>query len=1024
MRPIRLTMTAFGPYGGRQNLDFRELRDRSFLLIHGPTGSGKTTILDAICFALYGSASGSERDARQMRSHHAPPDLVTEVALDFSVGPEVYRVWRSPDQEVEKRRGQGVSRRKAEAALWRRTGVTDPGDAGVVLATGPRDVTLRIQEILGFRDDQFRQVVLLPQGEFRRVLSSGSKDRQEILEILFRTEIYRAMENSLKEAVAELRRERDALAEKRQWQLSEAGAADCEEIERRLADDLDREREAIARVGKAKAALASARDALTEAARVRDRVDELESARRELDALATTGPEIEARRAELVRARKAESLGDAEAALAARTREAEQTRALAEDCRARLDRALEALGLAESRLDVEKSPQRQKEREDARDEVMRLRELAPRVEAIDRARGAVIEARERAFSAGECAEAARRELDRLTAEARQMRAEQGMAQAEAACEAKWAAEVERVERLIGRINELVFLRGELARREQAASDARNRAAHAEAAHTRAREELARLREAWVRGQAARLAAQLIPGEPCPVCGSREHPVPAQAGEGMPTERTMKNAEEAEAGLDRAFRQAQADAGRAAAEEAAARGSVSQILSGLGRDSEITPEAASAAFTAARRNLEAARSAAEKAERLAGELARCEHERQRVESELGERESARSRALAELAAAEASLAEREQNVPPNLRAPDALEAALKSAVSTLESLESAARLAEEEAGRARQEVASAQASLDAALRAARAAASALEADRAEFAARLIRAGFSGPEEYQAARRPLEVISELESRVTEYDQMVHAAQERLTRAEAAARGLAEPDMASLEEAFVRAQAETDAAVAERARLGSQVARERQWLESLRRIERNFSELEAKYAVAGRVAEVACGANEYGLTFERFVLGAMLDDVTSAATERLRVMSRGRYQLRRTMDRARRNSPGGLELEVLDSFTGTERSVSTLSGGEGFLASLALALGLADVVQAYSGGIRLDTIFVDEGFGSLDPESLDLALAALMDLQKGSGRLVGIISHVPELKERIDARLEVTTTEKGSIARFRVS
>jgi len=170
------------------------------------------------------------------------------------------------------------------------------------------------------------------------------------------------------------------------------------------------------------------------------------------------------------------------------------------------------------------------------------------------------------------------------------------------------------------------------------------------------------------------------------------------------------------------------------------------------------------------------------------------------------------------------------------------------------------------------------------------------------------------------------------------------------------------------------------------------------------------------------VAMGKNRYGLTFQRFVLGALLDDVAVAATGRLKLMSRGRYHLQRTMDRARSNAAGGLELEVFDTYTGVARGVATLSGGETFLASLSLALGLADVVQSYAGGIHLDTIFVDEGFGTLDPEALDFALRALIDLQKG-GRLVGIISHVPELKERIDARLEVQPAEKGSTACFRL-
>ena len=190
----------------------------------------------------------------------------------------------------------------------------------------------------------------------------------------------------------------------------------------------------------------------------------------------------------------------------------------------------------------------------------------------------------------------------------------------------------------------------------------------------------------------------------------------------------------------------------------------------------------------------------------------------------------------------------------------------------------------------------------------------------------------------------------------------------------------------------------------------------------MEQALKQFDARYQVVGRVSEVAGGKNEYRMTFQRYVLGVFLDEVLYAATQRLRVMSRGRFLLQRAKDATGGRSAGGLDLEVHDTWTGTTRAVGTLSGGESFLASLALALGLADVVQSYAGGIRLETIFVDEGFGSLDPEALDLAVRTLRDLQQG-GRLVGIISHVAELKEWIDARLEVLPGRRGSRARFHV-
>jgi exonuclease SbcC len=268
-----------------------------------------------------------------------------------------------------------------------------------------------------------------------------------------------------------------------------------------------------------------------------------------------------------------------------------------------------------------------------------------------------------------------------------------------------------------------------------------------------------------------------------------------------------------------------------------------------------------------------------------------------------------------------------------------------------------------------------------------------------------------------------MQRLEKSINEFDAHLGAARDRRKRAVQRAAGLAEPDLEKTAGILAVAEKNRDEALQRDTQLRTLIKQGQQWLKTIGQLDSQINELERKYLVWGHLAQVANGKNKYGLTFQRFVLGALLDDVTVADNGRLKVMSRGRYHLQRTLERSRSNAAGGLELEVFDTYTGVARGVATLSGGETFLASLSLALGLADVVQSYTGGMHLDTVLVDEGFGTLDPESLDLAMRALMDLQKG-GRLVGIISHVPELKEIIDARLEISATQKGSTACFKLS
>jgi len=230
VKPLRLVMQAFGPYADRQEIDFRQLGKRSLFLIHGQTGAGKTSILDAICFALYGESSGAAREPRTLRSDHAPPDVPTEVSFDFSVGAEHYRITRVPEQERPKKKGTGMTREPPEATLWHRRGATDDADNGTVLATQWMHVTEKVEQLLGFRCDQFRQVVMLPQFQFQRFLRANSTERQRILEVLFSTEFYRQIEEALKQSAVDVRRRCEDLAGRTGFVLAQAGVTAVEEL--------------------------------------------------------------------------------------------------------------------------------------------------------------------------------------------------------------------------------------------------------------------------------------------------------------------------------------------------------------------------------------------------------------------------------------------------------------------------------------------------------------------------------------------------------------------------------------------------------------------------------------------------------------------------------------------------------------------------------------------------------------------------------------------------------------------------
>ena len=579
------------------------------------------------------------------------------------------------------------------------------------------------------------------------------------------------------------------------------------------------------------------------------------------------------------------------------------------------------------------------------------------------------------------------------------------------------------EQVSGKRLTLEELRKELSKTRQELDIAEAALGQAEGHYTRAKLELNLLQEAWNKGHASILAGGLTEGAPCPVCGSLAQPAPARSDAPLPSEQDLKSKQQAVAELETNRDQAREILNGIDTRKSTTRGKVEDLEEELGEKATVDPAILQATAAEAKERWLQAGRAAETASSLSKELEKLKVKEKTAAQELEGVKTSCQEAKISLEAAQAVVGERESSVPEALRDPLSLQNAQKAARSKKEHLVSALELARKTADEATQAQVKAETAVIEAFEAMRTAIKRAEVEEGTFQQRLKEAGFSHRQVYEAAKRTPDEISRLEKEIKEFDENLGAARSRLQRAVQAAEGLSKPDLEQLKLALTEAENGWKQAVTRGTQLQSLTGQEREWLKKLQELEAALMDFEKRYALLGRLSEVANGKNKYGLTFQRFVLGALLDDVTIAATGRLKLMSRGRYHLQRTLDRARSNAAGGLELEVFDTYTGVARSVSTLSGRETFLASLSLALGLADVVQAYAGGIHLDTIFVDEGFGTLDPESLDFALRALIDLQRG-GRLVGIISHVPELKERIDARLEVQSTERGSTVSFKFS
>jgi len=1010
MRPLYLKLQAFGPFAATEEIDFTQFGAQAFFLIHGPTGAGKTTLLDAICFALYGDTSGGERSAQAMRSANAAAGLRTEVTLEFSLGAQRYRIVRSPAQERPKQRGEGLVSETPKAQL----DVFD-GNGWVSKAGQPGKVNDAVRELLGFDSAQFRQVIVLPQGRFRELLTASSQARQAILERLFRTELYRRVEELLKAEAAGIRRDAERIGIQRQELLRQYEMASTEALAEGIAHvqvDLQalEQQESAAR-----AVLGTAQTALREGEQVAARLRERTDAEGAHAALQARRPAMDAQRQQLQAAQRAAQVAPVVRQEQSMRRELEAAQAEVARAAALARQQQDAAAQAGARLQAELG--RAGARQVLQRRAAELESLLPRARelgALHATQQAAQATSVRLAQAREMAAAAlARQQEALAAAEAELATVRAMAVEEPACALRLEAARDRARQLDQHrqlAQALAAARAKLEPGQQATLEAARKrdAAHAALAETE---------RAWRAGQAARLAAGMAAGDACPVCGSTDHPALVQHELALMSDEDLEQARlTARAADERALHAAQQRLGAQTAAE-----QLAQQLA-LTADGVDMSDAAATQLQAQMAELERALATARAAVARAGQLALAVNA-QRIARDAADAASREAAAASESAAQ--ALARRQgewqaasAQVPEGSRDPAAIEQALRQARGELAALEAALQEAQSAERQLATQLAAALAGQQSAQVAEARAQERLAAAQASCAQALAGGGFDGMPAFEAACMDAAAVQSLDAALRAFDQQLAIAVDQLARATSAAQALSAPDLEVLRSAAQAAAAAVEALVRRQAELGR--ARD-SLLQCQRRLDELAAEnrdIEARYAVLGRLAEVANGNNPRRMTFQRFVLATLLDEVLEAASVRLIAMSRGRYMLRRTREQADQRSAGGLDLEVFDYDTGAARPANTLSGGEGFLASLSLALGLADVVQSRAGGIQLDTLFVDEGFGTLDPESLDFAIRTLLDLQQ-AGRLVGIISHVAELRERIDVRLEIRPGAGGSRA-----
>lgn len=883
MRPIKLKMTAFGAYVKPVELDFEAgLNGANFFLIHGATGAGKTTILDAICFALYGKTSGGTRTGEMMRSEQATPNDKTEVEFTFSLRGKTYRIERSPKYMRASKRGEGLTEEKASAVIF---------EDGEPVET--KNVSEYVENLLQFSPEQFRQVIMLPQGAFQKFLLANSKDKQEVLNMLFNADFFKRVEEELKSRAAAAKNKSDVLTERKKNLLTD-GAETLEET------DLP---------------------ALTK--KISDELDAAQTQLRTLEARTLTAQKEFGEGEILSRqfgdfAEKSRALTAAETSLKKTSAELAAAQVEFDKCTAEEIRRKEL-----DRLTVELDKKK-----------VALKNLQARQVELAKAE----EAKKKSEAEAEKLKRLKRRCDETMVDVKAQEEKLVDAPAKLKSAEQVLKEAQTRAKLL---RELDGLRGEILAAEKILAETN-------IAHEAAEKKLSELRQAQSDGSAARLAAVLEEGKPCPVCGAIHHPKPATSQFEIPTDAQIKSVEREEKSL--------------LAKKNSAEKNLAELKGKLDAQEKSLAENAQVVTVAD------AQAEVEKFSADVKELQKCRTRIKNGEIKIHETDealSAANEAAKKFSETANTLRGEVNNI---LREVDKkysedstlLDAEISSATRELNQLNTAFNRAQENFNR-----------LNAKIAAQRATVIAAEKARDEVAAQV-------------------------------------------------EGKVQPDIVALKKNLDDARTAERAAIDAKAKLSAR-------LERLSDISKKISALNAELIDAEKnslmwktLSDTASGKTSR-ISFQRYYLSTMFKEVILEANNRLEKMSGGRYRFQSRKDVLDgRIRSAGLDLEIVDEYSGTARPVETLSGGESFLASLSLALGLAAVVQNNSGGIKLDTIFIDEGFGTLDSETLDFALKTLIELQSG-GRLVGIISHVEELKNQMPVRLEVTKGKTGSTAKF---
>lgn len=1017
MRPIRLTLNAFGPYAGTEIVDFTKALDAGIFGIYGDTGSGKTTIFDGIAFALFGQSSGDERGAEDMISHFAEAKVITSVELVFDLGEKRYVVRRTPKQERASNRGDGTTTQAHEAYLFDATGlsldeITGQYSGDYIAERMPSKVDPMIKDILKYDADQFRQIVLLPQGEFRKILTAKSDERAPILKKLFDVSLYGNLTNNIRAQAISLHRE---ITDQRLVIQTKLEGHSEDDLKSNISSYENQISEFDVQIFSLQTQVDEGQNAFNSAENLDKKFVSLTEAKHDEETLKLQSIAMTGLQDRIAKAKAAQLILPVQTNM--KENQLGLSSALNEKTNAENTLSKATLNHTQRQEELESIKAQQNVRDEVAIKVQSLtrwqgvlEDSATHQHALDTANASLARAKEAAHEAKNVATVSEQKLKDLQALQSKL-----PDHTKAISEAKDALlKLEQEAEKTGRYEAALSKRNQQKSNHETLQvkhkNAQNEVAEQQAIFLAAERELTDI-------QTVHVARKLKEGEPCPVCGSNDHPNPATGDATRSgkhdqfeiTEKNFNNAKIAEQDTKNVFTSSQiilTDRQQALDE-----------LDKPERDRIVLLP-----LLATAKHIKDTLDADVRFENLSDKLSNAEtaYNNSKIVSENKSHEVAEQKEAS--SNAQTALTTSLSEIPEQWRNHSNLTNGFEKAKAEQLRLEGELALANENEKVSDRNLASSKEGARNASSQFIKSQSTTKQAEAEFELKLKTLKLS-EEALESAVFDIEQLSDFETQIATHGKNVAANADRIKRLHEEIGDQKRPELETYRIQLVASNAQLQEAHKEQTQLSTQLAGKKSVLKSVVSLSAKTALLEDQYKPLGEISNLVNGNNEWKIRLPDFAIAAMFDEILNAANLRLSPMTNGRYQLHRPQETTGGRSKRGLDIAVFDNNTQMSRPTTSLSGGEGFQASLALALGLSDVVQQNSGGIKLDAIFIDEGFGTLDQETLDTALETLCALTSEK-RAVGLISHTEQVKNLITEGFDIEVTPNGSHIHERTS